>query len=155
MNTAGSVARARRLRALGIEPLRLRARSVAARGDAPAEAVTAATPTPAPRAAAPAIPIRRLALQPDAIALDDPAIRAMYSALTEAVGKAGLQRVRPADVAGDPAAAVIVFGAASAPAGVVESQVVRAASLTALQADRALKQRLWARMQALGRGEAG
>lgn len=142
--------RERRLRALDVDPLRLRRRVSAA-----------APPVPEP-AAAPAtvaVPgttsIRRLALQPDPAELDDPVIRKMYAALTEAVGKAGLQRVRVCDVADDPTAAVMVFGAAPLPEGVPAVRILRGDPLAVLHADRERKRLLWERMQTLGRGEAG
>jgi hypothetical protein len=79
----------------------------------------------------------------------------MYAALTEAVGKAGLQRVRVCDVADDPTAAVMVFGAAPLPEGVPMLRVMRADPLAVLRADRERKRLLWERMQALGRGGNG
>lgn len=154
MNAAASSARTRRLRALGAQPLRLRRRGA----DAVDETgpVTPIADAPAVRdAGAPAPRIVRLALQPDPAELRDPAINRMYSALTEAVGKAGLQPVRVCDVAADPAAAVMVFGAAPLPEGVPAVRVLRADPLRVLHADRERKRLLWERMQALGRGEAG
>lgn len=147
--------RDRRLRALGIVPLRLR-RPVAGSGDGPSPAPTVAvapSTAPAPEVqTAPATTIRRLALQPDPVELADPAVRQMYSALTDAVAKAGLQPVRPCDVAADPRAAVIVFGAAPVPEGVPAARVLREDALAVLHANRAGKRRLWERMQAMGRG---
>jgi hypothetical protein len=109
----------RQLRALGVQPLRLRR-------------------------------LCRLALQPDPAELDDPAIRNLYAALTEAVGKAGLQRVRVCDVANDSSAAVMVFGAAPLPEGVPVFRVLRVDPLFVLHADRERKRLLWEQMQALG-----
>lgn len=145
--------RERHLRALGVEPLRLRARGKGTTGAAPpAQAVApVATQITVPQAAA----IRRLALLPDPAELDDPIIRNMYAALTEAVGKAGLQRVRVCDVASDPSAAVMVFGAAASPEDVPAVRVLRAEALAVLHADRECKRLLWEKMQALGRGEDG
>lgn len=130
--------RERRLRALGVEPLRLRIRNAGA-ADAVQDAPSASGA------------IRRLALQTDQAELGDPAIREMYEALTEAVGKAGLQSVRPCDVADDPTAVVMVFGAVSPPAGVPAERVLHVEPLGVLHADRARKRSLWVRMQALGR----
>jgi hypothetical protein len=142
MSAVARAIRERQLRALGVEPLRLHARGTVTTRAAPsAQAV-------APQATA----IRRLALQPDPAELDDPVIRNMYAALTEAVGKAGLQRVRVCDVAGDPSAAVMVFGAAPLPEGVPAVRVLRADPLGVLHTDRERKRELWERMQALGRG---
>ena len=76
----------------------------------------------------------------------------MYAALTEAVGKAGLQRVRVCDVVEDPTAAVMVFGAAPLPEGVPLLRVLRADPLVVLHTDRERKRLLWERMLALGRG---
>lgn len=146
--------RVRRLHALGIAPLHLRARGpVAEREGAPVAATTAPT-IAAPAADTPA-GIARLALHPDPAELRDPAINKLYIALTEAVSKAGLQSVRVCDVAGDPSAAVMVFGAAPLPAGVPVLRVLRADPLAVLHADRERKRLLWERMQALGRGGNG
>jgi hypothetical protein len=150
----GEVARERRLRALGIEPLRLRRRVETAAGTPESMAAPARSPA---AGAAPAAPpskaaIRRLALQPDPVELRDPAINMMYQALTAAVPKAGLQSVRPCDVAEDPGAAVMVFGDAPPPEGVPMSRVLRVDPLTVLHADRERKRVLWERMLLLGRG---
>lgn len=154
--------RERRLRALGVVPLRLRVRGTTPPGlmpvrlqsvpDAPAAAgQPESLPSAAPVQPSPPPAIRRLALQPDLAALDDPAIARMYASLTEAVGKAGLQCVRPCDVAEDPTAAAMVFGDATAPAGVPGERVLRVDPLAVLHADRARKRKLWERMQAIGR----
>jgi len=145
-SAADDEVRVRRLRAVGVEPWRLRSRGTAAAPGVPAVA------EPPPTNEAPASgTIRRLALQPDPAELGDPAINKMYMALTEAVPKAGLQSVRVCDVADDPGAAVMVFGAAPLPAGVPTMRVLRADPLTVLHADRERKRALWERMQALGR----
>ncbi|HXE67649.1 MAG TPA: hypothetical protein VN630_11435 [Rhodanobacteraceae bacterium] len=147
--------RERRLRALGVESLRLRRPRVSEEGVASKPIGTVAEPMPrvVPAASAPEkTSIRRLALQPDTAELRDPAIHKMYTALTEAVGKAGLQPVRPCDVADDPCAAVMVFGAAPLPEGVPMLRVLRVDPLTVLHADRERKRLLWEQMQALGRG---
>lgn len=165
-----SALRARRLRALDVEPLRRVSRVVApapevslqpASPGAPLAPTMAAQSEPAPpavgapaRVDAPA-GIRRLALHPDQAELADPAIRKMYAALTEAVGKAGLQRVRVCDVADDASAAVMVFGAAPLPEGVPLLRVLRADPLSVLHADHERKRRLWDQLQALGRGGSG
>lgn len=135
-----------RLRAIGVEPWRLRTRGTAAAPAAPAPA----EPPPG-NDAQPQGTIRRLALQPDPAELGDPAINKMYMALTEAVAKAGLQPVRVCDVADDPDAAVMVFGAAPLPTGVPAVRVLRADPLAVLHADRERKRALWERMQSLGR----
>ena len=154
MNEAMPVLHERRLRALGVQPLRLRRAAtadVAVRAEVPiSDELVASVAPPAPVAAATGI--RRLALQPDPVELDDPVIRSMYAALTEAVGKAGLQRVRVCDVAEDSTAAVMVFGAAPLPEGVPMLRVLRADPLRVLHADRERKRLLWERMQTLGRG---
>lgn len=157
MNDVAPALRDRRLRALGVQPLRLRqppSVTVAAPVEvrAPEEVVASGAP-PAPVAATQTV-IRRLALQPDPAELDDPAIRSMYAALTEAVGKAGLQRVRVCDVAEDATAAVMVFGAAPLPEGVPMLRVLRADPLRVLHTDRERKRQLWERMQSLGRSAA-
>jgi hypothetical protein len=158
MNEATPALRERRLRALGVQPLCLR-RPIPAGVATPAEVpiadeVVASVAPAVPVAAAPTA-IRRLALQPDPAELDDPVIRSMYAALTEAVGKAGLQRVRVCDVAEDATAAVMVFGAAPLPEGVPMLRVLRADPLRVLNVDRERKRLLWERMQSLGRGAEG
>ena len=143
--------RGRRLRALGVEPWRLR-RDVVATTTAPPPVVVAATVD-----AGSALPaaIRRLALQPDQAELRDPAVNRMYVALTEAVGKAGLQAVRVCDVANDPTAAVMVFGAAPVPEGVPAARILRADPLAVLHADRERKRLLWEQLLALGGAGSG
>jgi hypothetical protein len=156
MNDIAPALRDRRLRALGVQPLRLRQGQSAITVAEPAErrgpGVAVANAAPPEPAVAASTAIRRLALQPDPAELDDPVIRGMYAALTEAVGKAGLQRVRVCDVAEDPTAAVMVFGAAPLPEGVPMLRVLRADPLRVLHADRERKRLLWERMQTLGRG---
>jgi hypothetical protein len=152
MNDTISVLRERHLRAFGIEPLLLRRRaSVAVAAPPEPSAPEHREAAPVAETAAPAI--RRLALQPDPAELRDPAIGKMYQALTQAVPKAGLQSVRVCDVADDPSAAVMVFGAAPLPEGVPMLRVLRADPLAVLHADRERKRRLWERMQALGCGK--
>jgi len=151
MNEGVPAMRERRLCALGVQPLRLRRRAAAAAPEIVAPHVASPAPDVAPVAAPSMIAIRRLALHPDPAELDDPVIRSMYAALTEAVGKAGLQRVRVCDVADDPTAAVVVFGAAPLPEGVPMPRVLRADPLAVLHADRDRRRLLWAHMQALGR----
>lgn len=149
----------RRLRALGVVPLRLR--DAACDADRPAEShVVAPVPVSGSgeslRAVAPAPPlrIRRLALLADPAERRDPAINKMYTALTEAVVKAGLQSVRVCDVADDPTAALMVFGDVSWPAEVSSDRILRVEALAILHTDRERKRVLWERLQALGRGEA-
>lgn len=153
MSAAMLALRERRLRALDIEPLHLRARDPVAEN---AVAPVASVSVPAVAAVVAAVEARtrivRLALHPDPAELRDPAIHKMYTALTEAVSKAGLQGVRVCDVADDPSAAVVVFGAAELPEGVPAVRVLRADPLAVLHADRERKRLLWERMQALGRG---
>ncbi len=144
--------RERRLRALGVTPLRVRG---ADRGRTRGAAVSPAPAAPAAATASSAdLPrgIRRLALQPAPEELHDPVIHAMYSALTDAVGKAGLQAVRVADAVSDASAAVLVFGNAPLPAGVPRERVLRADALALLHADRSRKRALWDMLLALGRG---
>src|SRR5690348_2602004 len=152
MNDVAPALRDRRLRALGVQPLRLRKPVPVAVAEPVKPRVSVASVVPPESVAATPTAIHRLALQPDPAELDDPVIRSMYAALTEAVGKAGLQRVRVCDVAEDPTAAVMVFGAAPPPEGVPMLRVLRADPLRVLHADRERKRMLWERMQALGRG---
>lgn len=151
MNAAMPALRERRLRALGVEPLLLRARVPAEECETVSVATAAAATIAAPIADAPSC-VARLALHPDPAELRDPAIHKMYIALTEAVSKAGLQSVRVCDVANDPSAAVMVFGSAPLPEGIPVLRVLRADPLAVLHADRERKRLLWEQMQALGRG---
>ncbi|MGH8183205.1 MAG: hypothetical protein ACREPH_06060 [Rhodanobacteraceae bacterium] len=151
MNAVAPGLRERRLRALGVEPLRLRRREVAVLGKPPVVQVQDAAPITVQAITPVATSIRRLALHPDTAELGNPAVSRMYTALTEAVGKAGLQRVRVCDVADDAGAVVMVFGAAAVPAGVPLVRVLRADPLSVLHADRERKRLLWERLQALGR----
>lgn len=148
MNAA--ITRGRQLRALDVAPLQLRQHPVVAEPAAvavPFVATPVAPATPGPAA------IRRLALQPDRAELADPAVNKMYTALTAAVSKAGLQIVRVCDVADDPTAAVMLFGAAPLPDDVPAVRVLRADPLRVILNDHERKRLLWERMQALGRGE--
>lgn len=145
----------RRLRALGVTPLRLREGTHDA--DRTAESRGAPVPTSGSgenlhvATPAPSLRIRRLALLADAGERRDSAIDRMYTALTEAVVKAGLQSVRVCDVADDPTAALMVFGTVSPPPGVPADRVLHVDALSVLHTDRGCKRALWERMQALGR----
>lgn len=156
-----AIAREDYLRALGVEPLRLHRPQVTTVAEAPPPRAMpeASTPVAAPviatAEAEASTRICRLALLPDTAELADPALNAMYSALTAAVGKAGLQSVRPCDVAADPSAVVMVLGAAPLPADVPAVRVLRTDPLRVLHTDRERKRHLWERLQALGRGEVG
>lgn len=154
MNAGVSGLREHRLRALGVEPLRVRHRDLVAVVEPCAAALPAANHAPPADAAAVPVDIRRLALHPDPDERRDPAIDKMYMALTEAVTKAGLQPVRVCDVAGDSSAAVIVFGAMAAPEGVPAARVLHVDSLGVLHADRERKRHLWELMLALGAGRS-
>jgi hypothetical protein len=132
---------------LGIRPLRLGGSHAGAGAPAAHADAVAGQPAAAPEVVA----FRRLALQPDPAELETPALRKMYEALTEAVGKAGLQRIRVCDAADDPGAAVMVFGSAALPEGVPPVRVLRADPLAVLHGDRERKRLLWEQMQALGR----
>lgn len=147
MNAAMADPERRRLAALGVERLVLRARRQAA------PLAVAAPPTPA--AAEPVSGIRHLALAVDTAELRDPGIREMYTALTKAVGQVGLKRVRVCDVAADPAAAVMVFGTAPVPADVPAVRVLRTDPLAVLRADHPRKRVFWERLQLLGREGRG
>ena len=159
MNDALPALRDGRLRALGVQPLRLRRPAQAMAASEPARTAGDAPALrdlpPAPAAMPGTTSIRRLALKPDPAELRDPEIGKMYAALTEAVCKAGLQSVRPCDVADDPAAAVMVFGAAPLPEGVPMLRVLRVDPLSVLHANRERKRQLWEQLQSLGRGAGG
>lgn len=154
---AGDALRGRRLRALGVVPLRLRSAGADAREVQQAAAVPlqADASSQAVVVAPPAARIRRLALLADPAERRDPAVDKMYTALTEAVSKAGLQPVRVCDVAADATAAVMVFGSVALPEGIPLVRVLRADPLAVLFAERERKRLLWEQLQALGRAGAG
>jgi hypothetical protein len=156
-STIDGALRERRLRALGVEPLRLRVardETVVEPDAAPMASPRTATPVAEPMTDASPPAIRRLALLADPAERRDPAIGRMYTALTEAVSKAGLQPVRVCDVGDDPIAAVMVFGAAPLPEGVPVARILRADPLAVLHADRERKRLLWEQLLALGRAGA-
>jgi hypothetical protein len=144
--------RIRRLLAMGVVPLRRR-RGRMREGELSVRVSQAAGRAGVPASILPGI--RRLALLPDPHELGDPLIGAMYSALSDAVAKAGLQSVRVVDVTADPAAAVLVFGGMVVPDGIPPERVLRTAALAELHADRARKRTLWETLLALGRGAGG
>jgi hypothetical protein len=135
------------LEALGVTPLRLRARP------AKTEALTASSP--APSAEMPkAMPDKRIALLRSQAEINQPALAALYTKITEAISALGLQCVRQADAENDPRVRVLAFGDVTLPAGIEAGRVLRVDALSTLDSDRARKRALWELMQKLAR-EAG
>jgi hypothetical protein len=135
------------LKALGVMPLRLRARP--AQPEAPSALLETAAPAPAP-----AQPDKRIALLRSQAEINQPALASLYTKITEAISALGLQCVRVADAGSDPRVRVLAFGDVDLPAGIEAGRVQRVDALATLEADRARKRALWELMQKLAR-EAG
>jgi DNA polymerase III psi subunit len=131
------------LEALGVKPLRLRARPAQPETPAIAEPVA---PAPTPE--------KRIALLRAQAEVNQPALAALYTKITEAISQLGLQCVRVADAEGDPHVRVLAFGDAELPAGIEAGRVQRVDALATLDADRGRKRALWEAIQKLAR-EAG
>ncbi len=121
------------LRALGVNPLRLRTRDVA----------------PQPPIAAIAAFDKRVALLRAQEEIEQPALAMLYTKITEAISTLGLQCVRMADAENDARVRVLVFGEVPLPPAIGIERVVRVDTLTVLQADRARKRALWDSLQRL------
>ncbi len=119
------------LRALGMNPLRLRARS------AKAEA--------GPRIAFD----KRIALLRAQQEVDQPALSMLYTKITEAISTLGLQCVRIADAEADSHVRVLAFGEAPLPPAIGIERVLRVDALAVLNADRTRKRALWDLLQRL------
>ncbi len=150
--SAATLSRLQTLRALGVKPLRLRARDDAATvvatlaGDsraAPAAQADAASPSPCFG--------NRIALARASSELHRPELAELSAKLTEAISKLGLQCVRIADAECDPRVRVLAFGDIDVPARIDPARVLRVESLATLHADRARKRALWEMLQGLAR----
>lgn len=139
--------RAQVLEALGVTPLKLRAR--AAKSKAPAVSELTAIVAKAPE-----VPGRRIALLRSQAEINQPALATLYTKITEAISALGLQCVRQADAEADPRVRVLAFGEVELPAGIETRRVLRVDALDVLNTDRARKRALWELMQRLAR-EAG
>lgn len=140
------------LHALGITPLRLRARndarvSVATIADdsqvAPAASADAASPS--------ARYSNRIALIRASAELHRPELAELSAKLTEAISKLGMQCVRIADAERDPHVRVLAFGDIEVPATIDPTCVLRIDTLATLHADRTRKRALWEMLQNLTR----
>ena len=125
------------LRALGVTPLRLRARDL--------EMAAA----PQPQIAASVMFDKSIALLRAQEEIEQPALAMLYTRITEAISTLGLQCVRMTDAESDPRVRVLVFGEVPLPPVIGPERVVRVDTLTVLQADRASKRALWDELQRL------
>ena len=121
------------LRALGVNPLRLRTRDVA----------------PQPPIAAIAAFDKRVALLRAQEEIEQPALAMLYTKITEAISTLGLQCVRIADAEADPRVRVLAFGDPPLPPAIDAGRVLRVDALAVLHADRGRKRALWDRLQEL------
>lgn len=135
------------LRALGVTPLRLRARRIKAQEMAAAKVAADVAPEPI-------VADRRVALLRSQAEIELPALAALYTRITEAISALGLQCVRLADAESDPRVRVLAFGDVPLSSAIESARVLRVDALTVLDSDRARKRALWELMQKLAR-EAG
>ncbi|SRR5579885_351563 len=124
------------LRALGVDPLWLRARSATSETASVSQTVPIAFD-------------KRIALLRAQQEVEQPALSMLYTKITEAISTLGLQCVRMADAENDPGVRVLVFGDAPLPPTIGAERAVRVDSLAVLQADRARKRALWDELQRL------
>src|SRR5690348_6271321 len=142
--TPVSASRTRVLKALGVTPLRLRAR--------PAQAAMPAVAEPAaPVPAMPSAPDKRIVLLRAQAEIEQPALATLYTRITEAISGLGLQCVRQADAESDPRVRVLAFGDVTLPDAIAASRVLRVDALAALDTDRNGKRALWELMQKMAR----
>ena len=133
------------LRALGVQPLRLRTRAAP---PAMAAAVREQPATPP----ADAQPCKLVALAPLREEMEQPALAALYTKIGEAISSLGLQCVRIADAQADAGVRVLAFGDAALPGDIAQSRVLRTDPLAVLHADRERKRELWNTLRQLARG---
>lgn len=132
------------LKALGVMPLRLRPGQEKAESPAIAEPAPVAEP-------APAVTDKCIALLRSQMEINQPALAALYTKITEAISALGLQCVRIADAENDPRVRVLAFGDVQTPASIEAERVLRVDALATLGADRTRKRALWELMQKLAR----
>lgn len=154
MGTGAATSRTQILRALGVMPLRLRTRAVTAEQAAVRKVVSAAPVLRPAAAQAPAVPDKRIALLRAQSEIEQPALAALYTKITEAISAKGLQCVRQADAENDPRVRVLAFGDVMLPGSIAASRVLRVDALAVLDADRSRKRALWDLIQKIAR-EAG
>lgn len=138
------------LQALGVMPLRLRARTASVGQVAPA-AVAIPSKTASPQA----ITDKRIALARSQSEIEQPTLAALYTKITEAISALGLQCVRIADAEADPHVRVLAFGEVPLPATIAPERVSRVDALSTLNIDRVRKRALWELMQRLARESGG
>lgn len=150
--SAATLSRLQTLRALGVKPLRLRARHDAATVVATlAGDMRAASAAPAD-AASPTVRYgNRIALARASAELHRPELAELSAKLTEAISKLGMQCVRIADAERDPRVRVLAFGDIDVTATIDPARVLRVDSLAMLHTDRARKRALWEMLQGLAR----
>lgn len=144
------VSRIQVLKALGVMPLRLRARAAVpqeavVQGPAPAEPVAEAASAPQ------ALSDHRIALLRAQSEIEQPALASLYTRITEAISALGLQCVRQADAENDPRVRVLAFGDVRLPATIDPARVLRVDALAVLDAERARKRALWDLIQEMAR----
>lgn len=150
-----ALSRLQTLRALGVKPLRLRARNDAATVVATLAGDSRAAPAAQTDVVSPTIRYgNRIALARAGAELHRPELAELSAKLTEAISKLGLQCVRIADAERDPRVRVLAFGDIDVPATIDPARVLYVDSLATLHADRARKRALWEMLQGLAR-EAG
>jgi len=139
------------LQALGVTPLRLRARIAVAQEAVAPEPPLHASPTqaaPLPQA----ISDNRIALLRAQSEIEQPALASLYTKITEAISALGLQCVRQADAENDLRVRVLAFGDVALPARIEPARVLRVDALAVLDADRTRKRALWDLIRELARG---
>ncbi|HEX6613387.1 MAG TPA: hypothetical protein VF022_05935 [Rhodanobacteraceae bacterium] len=153
MNLGPVLSRNQVLKALGVTPLRVRA---AVAQQAIVEKGVSAALAPRVAAQTQAVPDKRIALLRTQAEIEQPALAALYTKITEAISAKGLQCVRQADAENDPRVRVLAFGDVVLPESIASSRVLRVDALAALDADRTRKRALWDLIQKIAReAEAG
>lgn len=141
MTSATMLSRTQTLRALGVMPLRLRTRSNVAVAIESFGDESAPSPTSWSRC---------IALAPMHPELNQHALSALYTKISEAIASLGLQCVRIADAERDAGVRVLAFGDVVVPATIDARRVLRADALSVLHTDRDRKRALWVLLQSLG-----
>lgn len=153
MGVGAATSRSQVLQALGVTPLRLRARVAVAEQTSVSKSLPPA-PVPQLVTAQAAVPDKRIALLRAQSEIEQPALAALYTKITEAISAKGLQCVRQADAENDPRVRVLAFGDVALPDSIAFSRVLRVDALAVLESDRGSKRALWDLIQKLAR-EAG
>lgn len=154
MGAGAATSRVQILQALGVTPLRLRARAAPAEPAVAPEALPGAPASLPAVAQAPAVPDNRIALLRTQPEIEQPALVALYTRITEAISAKGLQCVRQADAENDPRVRVLAFGDVVLPPGIEPARVLRVDALAVLESDRGRKRALWDLIQKIAREAA-